>query len=81
MTTYLKSLFAMEKTTMTTLKKVKNPHVRLGYEYNTLVDKYEIMYGVNKQLMQEIVVLQDQIDQLEKMVHYYKVGDNHRHKF
>ena len=61
------------------LKKVKNPHVRLGYEYNTLIDKYEVMYDINKQLMLKIANLQDQIDQLESLVHYYKVGDNQKH--
>lgn len=58
------------------LKKTKNPHIRLGYEYNTLIDRYEIIIDVNKQLLQKVVVLQNQIDQLEGLVHYYKSGDN-----
>ena len=38
-------------------------------------------YDINKQLMLKIANLQDQIDQLESLVHYYKVGDNQKHNY
>ena len=72
MTTYLKSLFAMEKCTRSTLRKTSKTHLTLGVRYNELVDKFNAVNTINFDLLDKVVAQQDQINNLENLCSFYK---------
>jgi hypothetical protein len=54
-------------------KRVKKPHVRLGYEYNTLIDTHENLHALYVQQMYKIDELQTEVDRLHNMMYSHTV--------
>lgn len=71
MTTDLENLTRLHTATYinTNFKKCKTPHIRLGYEYNNLLDWHSQLHTLYVQQLYKIADLQDEVDRLHDLMH------------